>query len=437
VGACDWVQSILRHGDSRVGSHWATYLANRIEGFREWMSLSKKSGDDAYFQFPKGLSCSGKSATIRLKFPDHEFSYFLAHPASSVLPVQEILKENWNVRDNPVGSGSYIFAGSRTGTLRWRSKDPVSPVKTIHVDTSLDSFRDWDLFMRGALDLIELPVDLQPQLIEPSGELIGKWKERGFQLLKIQRADIVLLGFQMRHPILGKKRGIRQALAKALDDDLVIERIFSGRALPADSPIPPGIGGYIVPALKIGRSGDLGPSQDLLGFNEHPRGRGLPKFTLACLPNSVEQELCRAVAARWELLGIHTQIVTMNQEQRRAGILDGSVHFWPLNWVADLPAPISYLEFFDPASGIPEIPSPTSDLTAFRRALSNARSNAPNRSGSAVGAAAAILRREVPAAFLAHRLQYWLVRPGIFGLNWQDFAWHSSDELRKLDSNVN
>ncbi|NDD92551.1 hypothetical protein EBZ37_10745, partial [bacterium] len=370
VSSCDWVRSILRHGDPRVGSHWVAYLSNRIEGFREWTTLAKSVGNDAYSQFPKGLACSGNSATIRLKFPDSEFSYFLAHPASSVLPVPEILRENWNVQDDPVGSGSYVMAGSRTGTLRWKSRDQLSPVKTLSVDTSLDSFRDWDLFMRGSLDIIELPTDFQTQLLEPSGVLAEKWKDRGFQLLKIQRADLVFIGFQNKHPILGTKRGVRQALAKALDHGFVIERVFSGRAIDAESPIPPGIRGYVPPAISVGREGDLGPAQDLLGFNDYPRGRGLPKFTMACLANPVEQELCRAIVARWELLGVQTRIVTMDERQRRAGILDGSIHFWPVTWVADLPGPISYLEFFDPATGLPEIPAPLSDLASFRRALS-------------------------------------------------------------------
>jgi oligopeptide transport system substrate-binding protein len=238
----------------------------------------------------------------------------------------------------------------------------------------------------------------------------------------------------MKDPILGGKRGVRQALAKAVAGGFVSERVFAGRAMDAYSAIPPGMAGYFAGDPRIPRTGDLAPAQDLLGFNGHPHGRGLPEFRLACLNHPVEQELCGAIAARWELLGVHTVLLTMGEAERRAGILDGTVHLWPVTWVADLPGPITHLELFDPARGLPEIPAPLGALAAYRRALATARQAPPARRARAVAEASAILNREAPAAFLVHRFQYWLVRPGVVGLNWLDFAWHDTDELRKLDS---
>jgi ABC-type transport system substrate-binding protein len=432
--ACDWVKSILRHGDPRVGSRWLSYLSSRITGFREWSSGAATTGDSAYSSFPRGLSCSGLKATVTLQSPDPEFVFFLGHPAASVLPVDEILAKKWNPGDQPVGSGTFVFSGSRTGTIRWKSADPISPLRALEVDTSRDGFRDWDLLLRGSLDLIELPRDLQSSILGPDGELAEKWRDQGLQLQKIQRADLVFIGFQMKDPILGAKRGVRQALAKALAGRFVSEKVFAGRAMDAYSAIPPGMAGYFAGDPRIPRTGDLAPAQDLLGFNGHPHGRGLPEFRLACLSHPVEQELCRAIAARWELLGVRTSLVTMGDAERRAGILDGTVHFWPVTWVADLPGPVTHLENFDPARGLPEIPAPLGALAAYRRALATAKQAAPARRSIAIAEASAILNREVPAAFLVHRFQYWLVRPGVVGLNWQDFAWHDTDELRKLDS---
>ena len=155
---------------------------------------------------------------------------------------------------------------------------------------------------------------------------------------------------------------------------------------------------------------------------------------MGCLPHPVEQELCRLVVARWDLLGVRVSAVTMEAQERRAAILSGAVHFWPVTWVADLPGPVTYLEVFDPATGIPEIPSPIGALEGYRRALARAGRASGSARSAAVSEAAAILGREAPAAFLVHRLQYWLVRPGIRGLDWRDFAPADRDELRKLDS---
>lgn len=434
LNACDWVKSILRHGDPRVGSHWLQYLSSRIAGFREWSAGASKVGDSAYQSLPRGLSCSGLKATVLLRQADQEFVYFLGHPAASVLPVDEILARKWNVADEPVGTGAYRFSGSRMGTIRWKSVDRVGALRAVEVDTSRDGYRDWDLLVRGSLDLIELPRDLQSSLLSGDGELVEKWRERGFQLQKIQRADLVFIGFQMKHPIIGAKRGVRQALARSLFGGVISEGVFAGRAVEAYSAIPPGVAGYFTGDPRIPRSGDLAPSQDLLGFNGHPHGRGLPEFRLGCLPHPVEEELCRAVAARWELLGVRASVVIMDESRRRAGIQDGSVHFWPVTWVADLPGPVTHLEIFDPDKGLPEIPAPVPALAAYRQALSTARQAASSRRGAALAEATAILNREAPAAFLVHRFQYWLVRPGVVGLNWQDFAWHETDELRKLDS---
>ncbi len=435
VTACDWVKSLLRHADPSVDSQWKPYLVARVRGLLEWTGLARKKGVAAYSQLPAGLTCAGSVATVELRAPDPEFSYFLSHPASSVLPVDELLIRRWDVGRFPVGTGAFRLADRRADSLVWESVDSVNPLRGIRVDLTGDASKDWARMKSGTLDIIELPRDVEKQVILGDGTLAPVWSEQGYRLQRIQRSDLVFIGFQHQNPILGSKRGVRQALGLALKSG-VVAPVFGGRAFEAGSAIPPGIEGHVIGSVASRGAESLAKARDLLGFNHHAHGKGLPSFRMGCLAHSLEQQLCRAVAARWKLLGITTIIETIDEQERRQRIQDGTLDFWVVTWVADLPGPISMLEIFDAGREIPEIPSVRGELRAFRAALSRARTGRGTAPSKAVAEAVAILNREAPAAFLAHRFQYWMVRPGIYGLGWGDFSWHAIDELRKLDSRV-
>lgn len=430
VTPCDWVKSLMRHADPRVASPWMSYLSRRFPSLRDWAARVSKEGDSAYASIPQGLACGGRKAVLEMALPDREFLFFLAHPAASILPVDELLEKKWDPAQRPVGSGPFVLSARGGGELRWKAVERIHPIREIVVETGADGFQDWDRFVRGVLDWMELPRDLVGTLLQSDGKLEPKWQDRGIQLQRIQRADLVFIAFNMKDAVLGPKRGVRQALARAIPAKLIVDKVFGGSAIPAVSALAPGVRGYDPHRSNALRDGDLAHARDQLGFAGHPHGRGLPEFVMGCLSHPVEQELCRAVVAVWEQLGVRVKMETLSNDDRRERIRAGQIQFWPVTWVADFPAPGAFLEAFDPEIGPTEIQGPLPSLVEYRRLLGEVRagSRGANR---ALSEALRVLDWEAPGAFLVHRFQNWLIRPGISGLNWQDFAWHDLESLRK------
>lgn len=425
ISACDWVESILRHLESDSRSVWKSYLERRLKD-RE------------------SIRCeSTHQAVVRLQFHDPEFGYFLAHPAASVLPVAEIKKQNWNIRFHPVGSGAFRLEKELTAPslenpqrLRWRAVSRNTPLRRIEVDLGSDGAQDWKQLTTGRLDLIEVPESLRARVIGSDGKLTPDAETSGLRLLKVARSDLIMVGISPKNSILGSKRGVRLALGLALTPEDVLEPVFGAdRAVLAYGPLPPGVRGYRLDYRHLYRGSDVERARDLLGSNGFAHGHGLPTFRLGCLDHPLEQNVCRALMQGWGKVGFQTEKVTLDAQSRRKAILQGEIDLWPVTWVADLPAPASYLEIFSGASepglsGLPEIPNLGKASEKLEKILNRIRM-APSSvlMQQSVDEAVDLINLESPAVFLFHRFQFWLVKKGWKGIGLEDFSWHDSDQV--------
>jgi ABC-type oligopeptide transport system substrate-binding subunit len=176
-------------------------------------------------------------------------------------------------------------------------------------------------------------------------------------------------------------------------------------------------------------------ARDLLGSNGFAHGHGLPTFKLGCLDHPLEQNVCRALMQGWAKVGLQTEKVTLDARARRKAILQGEIDLWPITWVADLPAPASYLEVFSGSSesslsGLPEIPNLGKASEKLEKILNRIRM-APSTVllQQSVDEAVDLINLESPAVFLLHRFQFWLVKKGWKGIGLEDFSWHDSDQV--------
>ncbi len=112
--ADDYVYSLKRLMDPKMRSPWTWLLDGKIVGLDEAAAQAKKSGKFDYDAKVAGLEAVDRyTLRIRLKQPDYNLSYVLAHEPTGAVArevVAAYADEGGRVMSNPVGTGPYKLA---------------------------------------------------------------------------------------------------------------------------------------------------------------------------------------------------------------------------------------------------------------------------------------------------------------------------------------
>jgi oligopeptide transport system substrate-binding protein len=161
------------------------------------------------------------------------------------------------------------------------------------------------------------------------------------------------LGLNLRHTALGRSRELRQALALAIDREILAGTVLGAGELPGWSVVPPGIPGYepaVMPQATMTQEAREAEARRL--FERSGFGRGEPLLLeLRYNTSGVHRRVAVAVAAMWkQVLGVSTELV--NEEwkvfvnNRSMGVV---TQVFRGGWIADYADPASFLDLF--ASG--------------------------------------------------------------------------------------
>jgi ABC-type transport system substrate-binding protein len=131
----------------------------------------------------------------------------------------------------------------------------------------------------GLLDRILITKDQAPEILLSSGELRSPLRNKGFRLSTDHGTRIFYLEFNLKDPLLGTNKLLRQALAHAINRDEIIEAWAGGRAQKMVNALPPGI--LDRPPNPV-LTQDFNPklAQTLLEKAGFPGGRELPILKL-------------------------------------------------------------------------------------------------------------------------------------------------------------
>jgi ABC-type transport system substrate-binding protein len=145
------------------------------------------------------------------------------------------------------------------------------------------------MFNAGELDLLDVPGDVAPRMIDSRGNLLPEFAARGIRLERANELSVTFSYFNMEDPVVGgytpDKIALRRAICSAYNRPDEIRVIRNGQAVQATQPIPPGIEGH-VPEYKGLSPYDPATARALLdkfgyrdrdgdGFRELPDGRPL------------------------------------------------------------------------------------------------------------------------------------------------------------------
>lgn len=338
---------------------------------------------------------------LRGKYP--QFRYWLAMPFFAPVPWEAdafysrpgMKERNITLDWYPIGTGPYMltvnnpnrqmvlernpyFHGetyptegdaddAAAGLLQDAGK-PLPLIDKVIYSLEKEAIPYWNKFLQGYYDSSGVSSDSFDQAIRVGStgdiSLTPDLKRKGVQLNTAVSASVFYMGFNMLDPVVGGKderaRLLRQAISIVMDYEEYISIFANGRGIPAQSPLPPGIFGYVEGEAGInhqvydwGRNGlqrkSVAHAKKLLAEAGYPDGRdlktGKPLVLYLDTPGGGPDDAARLSWLRKQFakLDIQLQIRDTDYNRFQDKMRKGAAQIFQWGWNADYPDPENFL----------------------------------------------------------------------------------------------
>ena len=320
--AADFIYEWKRVVDPRVRSPNSDLLEHKIVGLDAAVAKAKTSGRFDYDAEIPGLRTVDRyTLRVELIEPDYTFLEILDSASLSAVAREVIEKyedPSGRAMRHPVGTGPYRLKEWTPGRriileANPGYRDERFPSAPANADAAIKAVADSMkgkrvpqvgrieiaiieetnprllMFSGGQLDLLDVPGDVAPKMIDAKGNLLPEFAARGIRLERATELSVTFAYFNMEDPVVGgyspEKVALRRAVCSAYNLPDEIRVIRNGQALPATQPLPPDVEGH-VPGYKGLSPYDPATARALLdkfgyrdrdgdGFRELPDGRPL------------------------------------------------------------------------------------------------------------------------------------------------------------------
>ena len=279
---------------------------------------------------------------ITLKKPSHVFTWLMSMPYTGV------------VAADGSGSGAYRLESWRKNhemvfARNAKYRDPVA-IDEIRFPVVDDVSTQWLMFLGGQLDFLgAVSRDNWDAVVGKDGELLPELKSKGMTLVSSSSLSVYYVGFNMRDPVVGKNRKLRQALNCAFDFP-AWKRFLNNRILPSDGPLPPGIAGKL--DTPFAYAYDAGKAKRLLceagypGGTDPKTGRRLRLEIAVGRATQDAREMVELMASFYDKVGIELAARYMTWDAFLTAVIEGRTQMFNLGWVGDYPDPENFLQLF-------------------------------------------------------------------------------------------
>ena len=393
--ARDIEYSIKRFRDPQYHAAYEWLFENKIVGLDELAERAKKEGRFDYDAKVAGMEVRDKYViSFKLKEPDYNFLYFLAMP--NVVPVaREVIEAYGNdTNAHPVGTGPFILAewvprskivlernpDHRGFELDTRYANPSDPwdrkvmedlrgkrmpqLDRIEIYPIEDDQPRYLAFLNKEHDILdETPISFIHQVL-PNGKLAPALARQHVQVFPEQEPEITYYTFNLDPKAMGRENpvggysperiALRRAMVLGHDRGQEIAVIRKHQAVPAETPVPPGIVGYD-PAL-VTHEQDYDPARakallDMFGYldrdgdgwREQPDGRPLVidyKYQVGGDGRALAELWVKCMAA----IGIRLDATAVQFADLLNDKRVGKFQFADSAWIADYPDAQNFLQ---------------------------------------------------------------------------------------------
>ncbi|HEY6134986.1 MAG TPA: ABC transporter substrate-binding protein [Rubrivivax sp.] len=311
--ADDVLYSLRRFADARINTKGWSVLEGKVAGLDAYRAATARPGstDDALAKLPiEGLKqIDAHTLTIRLARPDPRFLNQLASMNMAIVPMEAVTAYGAQFGTHPVGTGPFMLKDvDRKGVLRF-TRYPryhgVYPSVGAAGDAERGLLKDAGRKL-PLVDVLEMPLveEAQPGMLRfLKGEfewtrldranfskMATRAKDGSFQLqaphaerfrihdtLTGDVSDVIL---NMKDPLLGSNKALRQALAYLVDTQAEIDVLRNGRGRKLHSLVPSEMPGNERETGAAYYSYDVARAKKLLVKAGFPGGKGLPVLTV-------------------------------------------------------------------------------------------------------------------------------------------------------------
>lgn len=300
-----------------------------------------------------------RTVRITLKKPLHVFPWFTALAYWGAVPREAVEKYGAKFNEHAVGSGPYRL------TEWWRNhrmvftRDPswlgwkeikTKPCDTLEFLVVDDASTQWLMFLAGELDFLgEVSRDNWDAIVEPDGTLSHDLEAKGMTLFGAPVMQVTYIGINMRDPLLGANKKLRQALNCAFDFP-VWRRFMNNRVEECDGPVPPGVNGRL--GTPFPYAFDLEKAKKLMVEAGLPDGIDPKTGKRIVIPLAIghatqsAREQAELLQSFFEKIGIRLEPQFMTWAAYLKAVSDGNVSLFMLGWVGDYPDAESFMQLF-------------------------------------------------------------------------------------------
>jgi len=372
--AQDYVYSWKRLLDPRVRSPNAEIMADRLVGAREAIERAQRSNRFDYdAEFPGLRAIDRHTLEINLTQPDYPLLNWLAGVQTSAVArevVEAYADSGGRVMEHPVGTGPYRLVEWKRGAkivLRANEnyREEYFPEPPAGADASkralansmagkrLPQVGRIELsvieppqpqllaFDSGALDILDLPFEMAPKVLDASGRLLPAYAKQNVDVQRVTDLYVGYLFFNMEDPVVGgdapERVALRRAALMGYDVAQEIRVVRNGQGIPATQPIPPDAHGH-VEGLSVQPPYDPAAARALLdkfgyrdrngdGWRERPDGTPLV-LRVGTTPEDRERD--DLLRKNMQAIGIRLEFVNRRWADLAKMAREGQLQVWLL-----------------------------------------------------------------------------------------------------------
>ncbi len=258
VVAEDFVFTFRRLVDPSTASPYASHLQSVVNASA---IVAGKLPPDAL-----GVEARGPHGLlVRLERPSAHFLFKLALPPSFPVKAANLTKygDQFARPGNLISNGAYVLRGWTLGSVLdlerneryWNNA--ATSIDTVRYHVNEEPSAELNRYRAGELHITDsVPTDAFQQLLRHTPD----------ELRVAPTLAVYYYGFNLKHPELGGKPKLREALSLAIDREELAHKILARGEAPAYSFVPPGTNNYEPPRL---------PYADMSTAERHQRARRL------------------------------------------------------------------------------------------------------------------------------------------------------------------
>ena len=368
--ADDVLFSLRRFADANVNHGSWSLIEGAVVGLDAYRAATLKAGpngDTSKLPIEGLKKLDSHTLSIRLTKPNPLFLFALGTPVASIYPAEAVRMYGDQFGIHPVGTGPFTLTDvERKGVLRLL-KNPHyhGSYPTLGAPGDLEKGLLKDAGKRLPLvDVVEMPLieEAQPGILKflkgeldwsvldhanftkmavKTGDANFKLKDEFAGKFSIQWTpdiNVYHTAFNMKDPLLGSNKKLRQALANLVDTQATIDLLDNGRGRRLKSIVPHAVPGNERETGAHYYSYDLAQAKRLLAEAGYPGGKGLPPLSVIYYSSTVafrnKADLTKAkfAAAGVQLVAVHSDLPTFMR-----ALDNGNFQIAECDWIADYP----------------------------------------------------------------------------------------------------